>query len=175
MRGDRERCLKAGMDGYLSKPIRATDLFEILENLPTDLLIPRSHAQTRPPPAPVAAVVEGADPIDPRALAGLRTLELPGETGFLGEVIRAFLESTPGRLTAIRQAEEKGDAKALERHAHDLRGNCGALGARRMEALCQEVETLAEAGRVGEAAPLIARLVQEYTAAQAALEAEHGR
>jgi two-component system sensor histidine kinase/response regulator len=169
MRGDRERCLAAGMDGYLSKPIRAAELFEVLENLLTGPSIPRSPVRARPQPA-AAASDDG--PLDPKALAGLRGLESAGETGFLGQLIRTFLDSTPGRLAAIRQAEEKGEAKVLERQAHSLRGSCGALGVRRMAALCQEVETLAEAGRVGETAGSIARLVQEYAVAQAALEAE---
>jgi signal transduction histidine kinase/DNA-binding response OmpR family regulator/HPt (histidine-containing phosphotransfer) domain-containing protein len=170
MRGDRERCVKAGMDGYLAKPIRAAELFEVLESLPAGPAIPRSIAEAPARPAPT--VIDG--PIDPQALAGLRALESAGETGFLGEAIRTFLASTPGRLTSIRQAEESGEAKALESHAHSLRGSCGALGARRMAALCQEVETLAEAGRVAETAPLIARLVQEYAVARSALEAELG-
>jgi PAS domain S-box-containing protein len=172
MRGDRERCLKAGMDGYLSKPIRAAELFEILENLPTGQVIPRSLSEIRPPSAATLPAVESDGPIDPQALVGLRALESAGETGFLGEMIRTFLDSTPARFAAIHQAVEKADAKTLERQAHSLRGSCGTLGVRRMAALCQEVETLAEAGRVGETPPLIARLVQEYAVARSALEAE---
>ncbi len=173
MRGDQERCLAAGMDGYLSKPIRAADLFETLENLPTGQVIPRPAPQGQPQPAP--AEMDGDGPIDPKALAGLRALESAGETGFLGQVIRTFLDSTPGRLTAVKEAAEKGEAKGLERSAHSLRGSCGVLGVRRMAALCQEVETLAEAGRVKETASLVARLDEEFAAARSALEAELGR
>ena len=172
MRGDRERCLNAGMDGYLSKPIRALELDKILEDLPAGQVIPRSLSEVRPPSSASFRAVEREGPIDPQALAGLRALESAGETGFLGEMINTFLDSSPTRFAAIRQAVEKADAKALERQAHSLRGSCGTLGARRMAALCQELEALAEAGNVGETEPLVARLVQEYAVAKAALLAE---
>jgi CheY-like chemotaxis protein len=172
VQGDRERCLGAGMDFYLSKPIRLAELSKTLDELSLGLAGP--GVEESEPPAEADASVSG-EAIDPRVLAQLRSLEPPGESSFVRGVIQSFLDAAPGRLEALRGVADNNDSQELERTAHGFRGSCGALGATRMAQLCQEVETLAIRELAGQVAPVLERLSKEYLAVRGALEAELAR
>jgi PAS domain S-box-containing protein len=109
---DRERCLAAGMDGYLSKPIDPRALFAMVE---------QAHGGA---PAPALAPARrGA--FDEEAL---RT-RLSGDRHLIADVIRVFLEDLPARLSAIDAAVVSRNAVALREAAHDLKGAAGNLSA----------------------------------------------
>jgi CheY-like chemotaxis protein len=113
--GYRDRCLEAGMDGYLCKPIRPEELFRAIEA--------RTPADREPVISPAPGSVQDEPPplVDPDAL--LR--ELNGDRDLLGEVIATFLRESPPQLTKIRQAVADRDSQALERAAHRLKGSIG--------------------------------------------------
>jgi signal transduction histidine kinase/CheY-like chemotaxis protein len=121
LEGDREKCLAAGMDGFLSKPIRAEALRAVLDGIPT----------------------EAADGFDPEVIAGLRGLQRPGQKDWLKEMMDLYLRNLPMQIAAIRKAVESGDAEALRRGAHKLRGSSGTIGANHVMEWCAQLEKAA--------------------------------
>ena len=140
MNGDRERCLSAGMDGYLSKPIDPAMLFAIVE-----------HEGGATPPVPLAppqaAVVEGIDaaPAFDHATVMAR---LEGDEALFNEVIQLFLEDCPAQLSVIKAAIDSGDADGLRTAAHTLKGAAGNMSAKRLFDAALTLERLGAAGRL---------------------------
>ncbi len=127
MRGDRERCLTAGFDGYVSKPVQFKELFDTIDRLtPADL-----GAKRRTPIPGGAAPDAGADAstaFDERVALD-RT---GGDRELLKELIAVFLHEIPNWMQALRGALERRDAAALRATAHAVKGavdSCGASGA----------------------------------------------
>jgi CheY-like chemotaxis protein len=139
MAEDREACIAAGMDDYVAKPIR-----------PTELATALSRARPR----------AGAE-LDASAVASLR--ELGGED-FLGEVIETFLSEAPGLVAALRTTHEAGEKEELRRAAHTLKSNGQTFGAARFSELCRELEERARTAGLEGAGELIDRVEREYAA-----------
>jgi HPt (histidine-containing phosphotransfer) domain-containing protein len=158
MSGDREKCLSAGMDDYVAKPLQREALAAVLErakkaieNLPAAPLstpTPRSGSQRRPrvsPPAPSAAAPSAAVAVDIRALERLRALGMPaGAPGsdLVTELVDTFLKDVPDKLSRISKALAEEDYLRAHRFTHSLvsaAGNLGAIGvvkaARTLESL----------------------------------------
>jgi two-component system sensor histidine kinase/response regulator len=129
MRGDRERCLAKGMDGYISKPIHADALYAAVEQMAAGAEAP-SRA------APDAA------PFDARAALE----QAGGSVGTLQEIAQIFSEEAPRLRATLTEAIAAGDAVALQRAAHALKGSLAAFAASDAARLVQQLEQLGEAG-----------------------------
>jgi two-component system, sensor histidine kinase and response regulator len=122
MQGDRERCLAAGFDAYLAKPVRQTDLQAALE------------ATHRPAEVGIHRVVEGLN-------------EVCGDDHeFARELSTTFLESAPRCLAAIAKALRSGDALLLAQEAHGLKGISRTIGALDLAVACEALEAAARHG-----------------------------
>lgn len=135
MKGDRERCLQGGMDGYVSKPIRPDTLFSELERLVPDS-VPRETIAAKAPSGPVAAA---GMVLDRSALLD----RVEGDMELLGDIIGLFKDDSARQIAAIREAIGKKEADLMKRAAHTLKGTCGNLGAPDAAATALELEKLA--------------------------------
>jgi CheY-like chemotaxis protein len=131
--GDQERCLAAGMDAYLTKPIRAQHLNDVLDRI----VASRRREETIPPAAAF---------IPAEALA-----QVGGDEALLRELAQLFLDSYPSQLADLRAARERHDDPELGRVAHALKGAVAVFGADAAEQTARAVETQARAGKAAEA------------------------
>ncbi|HEV2300953.1 MAG TPA: response regulator [Stellaceae bacterium] len=167
--GDREKCLREGMDGYLSKPFTRGQLCSVLEIVLAKPGSPGAgtgieKAPVEPAPALPAGVV-----LDEAALTTLRQLQRAGRPDIVKRTIDLYLENAPRLLKELQEGAETDDVAALGRASHTLKSNSANVGAVRLAALCNDLETLARSGLVPESRALVATVVEEYAAVNAAL------
>ena len=165
MKGDRERCLAAGMDAYVSKPIRAAEFFETIARL---LLSHVEGAKGTPAPEGQPGAVFDLD----TALAGAE-----GDRELLQWMVHVFCGQCPKLLGEIRDSVLCGDGAALERAAHKLKASVGQFGAQRAYQAAARLEELGGAGDVTgfqQAYPELEEAVRHLQAALADLVREGG-
>ena len=162
MQGDREACLTAGMDDYISKPIRTEELVQALLRCP-----PHTTAATSSTSATAVMV------IDPQALEALRELGGEEAEALLQEIIDTYLEDTPKLLQAIASALATQDAIALKHAIQTLQVTSTHIGAVTLCKLCQALDSTAQNAEDLLQREWLARLEAEYQKVVVALQAEH--
>lgn len=163
IQGDREECLAAGMDNYISKPVRVEMLIQALETL-----MPESQVQ----PDPVEASHNQLLPVLDRTVMNRLQADLgDGGPALLIELIDIFLAETPQRFDEMQEALQNSDAKLLERAAHTLKATSTLLGLRQLAAYCTELEHHAALQQVEDCSRLLQATGQCYRETEQALRA----
>ena len=153
--GDRKRCLAAGMDDYLPKPIEVLALRAVLEN--------------SGPAARAPQVLPAAGAIDWRRLESLKAYDPDGS--MVAGAIASFLADAPGHIQAIRAAHAGGDAQGAAAAAHALKGAAANIGAARLQELCLGIEKQARDGKLAGASKAISNLEKSLAESRTALGA----
>lgn len=191
LRGERQKCLDAGMDDYLTKPV---DFSKLATTVSRWLKVPAAVSEAAPAPAPVvveespapAAAPEAAAPIavaeapaaaaapleealDPAVFEGLRKLSADSPE-LLGIIISSFREEAPAGLQLLAVALAEGNAAGLRSAAHKLKGSSGTLGAKRFAEISAKIEAKAEAGDLSGMPELVQEAAREYDRVRASLD-----
>ncbi|HJW02280.1 MAG TPA: ATP-binding protein [Azospira sp.] len=170
MAGDRERCLEAGMDAYVSKPIQRDEFFAAIHSWGAVSVSSAGGAASsvvKPPPTPGATTVDavGESPCD-RAEALAR---LDGDEELFATLVRMFVDEIPNYRRGLESALAQGVIPTLAREAHTLKGLLGTFSAHRGTQFALELETLTKAGSLKGAEDLVRKIVAEMEAVAAAL------
>jgi two-component system, sensor histidine kinase and response regulator len=144
MKGDRERCLQAGMDGYITKPVRFSDIEQTLSGL------------TKTPVTAVKTSSEAAPWNKTEALN-----RIGGDEELLQELCQIFLDESPKLLQKLRQAVTDGDSDGVMRAAHSLKGESSYLGASATSQAARQLEEMGRSKDLSRAGDTVAVLERE--------------
>ena len=184
MEGDRERCLAAGMDDYLSKPLRREVLEATLGKWLAADRAGSAPAAAKGPVGPPAAGVrataqaplpDGDDPIDMKTLESMRVIQSEGGPDILSRAVGLYLKTSPDLLKDLHQALDRGEIEVLHRAAHNLKSSSAMVGALRLSALFGRVEARAREGPEVPSPGDLAEIEAEFARVVRALGALAGR
>ena len=141
MKGDRETCLAAGMNDYITKPVSQKSIFDAIHKWTTLMEEPPKDSPTAPPDAGPENSEEL--PLFDRAGMGERLME---DEELIQAVLGSFLETTPDLIENLNEALAQGDAETAERHAHSMQGSSSSAGAMRVHAVATRIREAAKIG-----------------------------
>ncbi|AMV25281.1 Signal transduction histidine-protein kinase BarA [Gemmata sp. SH-PL17] len=159
MKGDADRCLAAGMDGYVSKPVQFEHLDRVLARV-----LPGATVEAPPVPALPSVSTSTPAPGAPALAIADRAVALQctgGDEELLHEIAELFVQECPRQIGELRTALGTGDAPGARRAAHTIKGAAGNFGARATCELAQRIESLAKNGELDKATGLVPDLERQ--------------
>jgi two-component system sensor histidine kinase/response regulator len=162
LQGDRERCIQAGMNDYLTKPLHLSDLESSLQRALLRVQPSRRSNQATP----------GSEVLDPAILASLHELSSPNEGDPFKELVELFLKDAQSRLQKMAVALERKEWSQLAAAAHTLKGSANNLGARNLANLLASLEKHAKTSNLTDSANILLSVRSEFQEVESALLAE---
>ncbi|MBI5672194.1 MAG: Hpt domain-containing protein [Nitrospirae bacterium] len=194
MQGDREVCLAAGMDDYLTKPFTLSQLEQVLARWVfnrrsvqvevcgdvTNIPLQQNPANPQEVPAlrkgePCQDTIVEPTTIDQAALAAIRALQRPGQPDIVARIVTQYMDSSPEIIDRIRRAVLSQDAVGLRAAAHRLKSSSAQLGAAALASDCRELEMMGARGESERADETLKKLERHYADACAAFQDEIGK
>ncbi|MGB3692815.1 MAG: response regulator [Spirulinaceae cyanobacterium] len=166
MQGDKEKCLQAGMDGYVSKPIRESELLPILQQ--ASVIAREKQLDLKKNNSALTSF----QVIDYQVLDALKKLGRARAKGILTTIIEQYFEDAPQNIAKIHSAIAAGDAQTLRHASHSLRSSSANLGAVVLSQYCQELEDLARQGNTQISSQQLMQIEAEYEKVKKALQSE---
>ncbi len=155
---DRAKCIEAGMNDYLSKPVKSIDLVSVLRRVPQGEGKGSSESGDQERRDPEGGAGAEAPGFSEETLSQLAALGESDGDHFLRELVEVFLDDVPDQLEGMRKALSDRDAAALARAAHSVKGASSNFGAAELQAKCFELETRAREGTLEGAENLIGEI-----------------
>jgi len=159
IKGDRERCLEAGMNDYVSKPVQPRQLIEAIERQIS------GSAQAAEPAAALKTASLQKEVFDRSLLIG----RLGGDEELCNELISGFMDDIPVQLEQLKQALNNSNAMLVERQAHKIKGASANVAAQAMSDVASEIEIAGKDRELDKALALVEKLEQEFERLRSAL------
>lgn len=187
MANDREQCLAAGMDDYLSKPFTLNDLYATLRkwlSAPPKTIAAQTSPLAQATRDAITAAGRNAaqrskedltvsnDVLDQQALNNIRALQRGGTSSILEKIVKLYLSESPQGVAQLEAAVTQKDAGAISKVAHRLKSSSANLGATQLTDWLKEMELLGRNGQLEGIEVLMARIREEYPRVEAALRRE---
>jgi len=165
MKGDRERCLQAGMDGYITKPLSSHGIEETIADILGTAYVGTGYKAPESASVPDSIPVRSSASWDPvHALA-----KLDGDESLLRELVQIFLDEAPKQLATLQRAIETGDLETIERTSHSLKGELSCLGLANAADKARDLERMGQELALQPALELFPAFQSEMFAAAAAM------
>jgi len=163
MKGVRERCLEAGMDDYITKPLRRKDLLAIVEKW-TDTIDDRKNETGNSQSE--SATNRQSSKVNSQSRApmnfGRAVKEFEGDKEFLMEVLEGFLGNVGTQIGTIRRAISDGDAEVVRKEAHSIKGGAANLTADALSKIAFELENIGKSGAIEGGIEILEKLEKEF-------------
>ncbi len=174
LKGDRERCLQAGMNDYLTKPFTAEQVHSVLSLfLQSDSLAQAAELESKTEEdGAIGLPSEDESPIDNDVLDVLSRLQKPGAPSILQRVIDIYLESSQESRSRLQVAIDTANAVLLREVAHALKSSSANVGAIGLADLCKRLETMGRDDNLADAPTIHERFEREYARVIVALKLE---
>ncbi|QDU80763.1 Signal transduction histidine-protein kinase BarA [Polystyrenella longa] len=169
MQGDAERCLEAGMDGYVSKPVRRKALYEAVESVAGTATTPESPEKVPVTPTVTEPVNEAVNEAEIFDREGLQQ-EYEGDEDLLAEMVASYFQLTPEMLQKMNEAIESGDSETVSSIAHTIKGGSGNFFAKNAFELALELEVMGKEGNLSNARETCQQLDAALQQLKSALE-----
>jgi CheY-like chemotaxis protein/HPt (histidine-containing phosphotransfer) domain-containing protein len=163
MRGDREKCLEAGMNDYVAKPVQPDELMAAIQ---------RQSRHSAPDPGSGEAAAPAGSVPDSRKILDWESLvlRLGGDVELAQDILVGFIEDAPKQMAALRAALEAGDTEALRRNAHTLKGSSANVSATALQDAAFSMESAGVRGDGEAATSAMAELEKAFECLRQAVE-----
>ncbi|HEX6087353.1 MAG TPA: response regulator, partial [Thermoanaerobaculia bacterium] len=153
--GEREKCIAAGMNDYLAKPVSLEQLGAVIR------LWASKGSEAQAPAAPDMMEQDDQYVLDRERVSSFLAISRT-QSGFLEGLVKTFRQDVPSRIDALRAAVSTGDLQDLANAAHAMKSSSGSVGAKRMHSMAASLEVAARAGRIDGAGAAIEQIAAEF-------------